>query len=79
MENFNYYNPTRIINGKDKHLDIAKILKEDGIESVLLVYGMQSIKRSGLFDQLTKLLTDQGIRFTDHGGVKSNPVLSHAS
>lgn len=77
MEAFNYYNPTRLINGKDKQQEIGKILKEDGIEHVLLVFGKSSIKRSGLYDELVSILTDKGIRFTDHGGVKSNPVLAH--
>lgn len=77
MEAFNYYNPTRLINGKDKQQEIGNILKEDGIEHVLLVFGKASIKRSGLYDELVSILTDKGIRFTDHGGVKSNPVLSH--
>ena len=78
MENFNYYNPTRIVNGRDKHLDIAKILKEDNIDSVLLVYGMQSIKKSGLYSELMELLKKEEIHVVEHGGVRSNPVLSHA-
>lgn len=77
MEAFNYYNPTRLINGKDAHLEIAKILKADGVERVLFVYGQSSIKKSGLYDQLLELMKVNNIEVVEHGGVKSNPVLSH--
>ena len=59
MEAFNYYNPTRLINGKDKQQEIGNILQEDGIEHVLLVYGKSSIKRSGLYDELVSILKDK--------------------
>ena len=45
MENFKYYNPTRIIGGKDTQKEIGTILSDDNIKSVLLVYGMNSIKK----------------------------------
>jgi NADP-dependent alcohol dehydrogenase len=77
MEAFNYYNPTRLINGLDKHLEIGEILKSDDIESVLLVYGRSSIKKSGLYDEILEILNSSNIKVIEHGGVKSNPVLSH--
>jgi len=79
MENFTYYNPTKIINGKDTQKQIGEILNKDSIKSVLLVYGMSSIKKSGLFDEITAVLKEKGIKFIEHGGVKSNPILSHAN
>lgn len=77
MEAFNYYNPTRLINGRDSHLEIGKILKADGIEKVLFVYGRASIKHSGLYDKIIDLLQANNIEVVEHGGVKSNPVLNH--
>ncbi len=79
MDNFTYYNPTKIINGKDTQKGIGKILSNDNIKTVLLVYGKYSIKKSGLFDEVTSILTENEIRYIDHGGVKSNPILSHAN
>ena len=79
MENFIYHNPTKIINGKDTHKKIGKILINDSIKSVLLVYGMNSIKKSGLYDEIISILKENDINITEHSGVKSNPVLSHAN
>lgn len=77
MESFNYYNPTKILFG-DKHKQIADILKADGHTRILLIYGQNSIKKMGLYDGICSILNQAGISFIEHGGVKSNPVLSHA-
>jgi hypothetical protein len=79
MENFTYHNPTKLINGKDTQKEIGKILSNDNIKSVLLVYGMNSIKKSGLYDEITSILNEKKIKFIEHAGVKSNPILSHAN
>lgn len=78
MENFSYYNPTRIINGKDTHKKIGTILNNDKIKTILFVYGKSSIKKSGLHDEITNILKKQNIKIIEHSGVKSNPALSHA-
>ncbi|MDR0579788.1 MAG: iron-containing alcohol dehydrogenase [Campylobacteraceae bacterium] len=77
MKSFNYYNPVRVLFG-DKQKYIADILKADGHSKVLLVYGKNSIKKSGLYDEIRKILIDANIKFIEHGGVSSNPTLSHA-
>jgi NADP-dependent alcohol dehydrogenase len=79
MERFDYYNPTRIINGKITQKEIGSILIKDNIKSVLLVYGMNSIKKSGLLNEITSILNKNNIKVIEHPGVKSNPVLSHAN
>ena len=78
MEKFTYYNPTKIINGKDSEKEIGIILNNDNIKSVLLVYGMSSIKKSGLLNEIITILNKHNIEVIEHAGVKSNPVLSHA-
>ncbi|GAB6072066.1 iron-containing alcohol dehydrogenase [Venenivibrio stagnispumantis] len=77
MENFEFHNPTKIIFGKKTEEKIGEILKNDGIKKVLFVYGKESIKKTGLFDKVINLLNQNGIEYILHGGVKSNPVLSH--
>ncbi|MDI6864505.1 iron-containing alcohol dehydrogenase [Thermodesulfovibrio yellowstonii] len=77
MENFEFYNPTRIIFGKEAEKKIGKILEKDDVERVLFVYGKSSIKEIGLYDSIVKSLKKEGIEFIEHGGVKPNPVLSH--
>ena len=78
MEKFNYFNPTRIINGKGTEKEIGMLLNSDNIKSVLLVYGMSSIKKSGLLKEIITILDKYKIKVIEHAGVKSNPVLSHA-
>jgi len=79
MENFTYHNPTKLINGKNTQKEIGKILANDNIKSVLLVYGMNSIKKNGLYDEIISILKEKDIKVIEHAGVKSNPVLTHAN
>jgi len=76
MKDFTYYNPTRIEFGMGKEKNIGKYIAEYGVSKVLIVYGSERIKKSGLFDTIAKSLTDNGINFEELGGVQSNPLLS---
>lgn len=76
MNDFVYYNPTKIDFGIDKEKEIVKYLKEASIKRILLVYGQDSIKKSGLYDEITTLLSENNIEFVELGGIKSNPILS---
>ncbi|MDQ8022077.1 MAG: iron-containing alcohol dehydrogenase [Moraxellaceae bacterium] len=76
MDNFSFYNPTRIEFGKDKEQLIGQILAEQGVKKVLLTYGSERIKRDGLFATVSKSLDKHGISFVESGGIVSNPVLS---
>ncbi|MFT3847716.1 MAG: iron-containing alcohol dehydrogenase [Propionivibrio sp.] len=76
MDNFSFYNPTRIEFGKDKEQLVGQILAEHGIKKVLLTYGSERIKRDGLFATIGKSLDKAGITFVECGGIVSNPVLS---
>ncbi len=79
MQSFDYCNPTRIINGKKSHQKIGSILSQDKIKSVLVVYGMNSIKKNGLLDEVSEILGENNITIIEHPGVKSNPTLLHAN
>ncbi len=74
---FTFHNPTKIIFGKDKEKLIGDELKKAGIRKVLLVYGQGSVKRSGLLNRVIASLQENTISYKEHGGVVSNPVLSH--
>lgn len=76
MQNFTFYNPTRIEFGKDKEANIGSYVKEFSIGSVLVLYGSERIKKDGLFGRVTASLEGQGIRYEALGGVISNPVIS---
>lgn len=76
MRNFEYYTPTRVIFGKDTHLQVGTLLKEQGCQKVLIHYGGNSAVRSGLLDEIKASLTDAGVDFVTLGGVVPNPRLS---
>ncbi|WP_306602391.1 iron-containing alcohol dehydrogenase [Azonexus sp.] len=76
MENFTFFNPTRIEFGTGKEQLIGQHLAEHGIKKVLLCYGSERIKREGLFDVVGKSLSEKGIAWVECGGIVSNPVIS---
>lgn len=76
MRDFTFYNPTRIEFGKDKETHIGQYLKEFGVDSALILYGSERVKKNGLFDRVPASLQEQGIAFADVGGVVSNPLIS---
>ena len=76
MKNFVFHNPTKILFGKDTIPSIGDETAAFG-KKALMVYGRNSIKENGIYDQVTKSLQDAGVAIVEHGGVKSNPVLSH--
>ncbi|WP_373032886.1 iron-containing alcohol dehydrogenase [Sulfurovum sp.] len=76
MNNFTYYNPTKIEFGKEKENNIGEYLEQSGIKKVLLVYGGGSIKKNGLYDKIIISLNKNNIAFEELSGVVSNPLLS---
>eukprot|EP01028_Stygiella_incarcerata_P013248 TRINITY_DN81705_c0_g1_i1.p1 TRINITY_DN81705_c0_g1~~TRINITY_DN81705_c0_g1_i1.p1 ORF type:complete len:386 (-),score=115.50 TRINITY_DN81705_c0_g1_i1:109-1266(-) len=78
MASFGYQNPTRIIFGKEKEKMIGSVLEEFNIKKVLLLFGKESIKKSGLYDRVIESLNAKDVVAIPFGGVKSNPVLEHA-
>jgi len=79
MNDFTYYNPTKIEFGKDKEKNIGLYIKEENIKKVLLVYGTGSIKKSGLYERVISSLNEQGIAYEELDGVVSNPLLSRVN
>jgi alcohol dehydrogenase YqhD (iron-dependent ADH family) len=70
-----YYNPTTIYFGKNAQLRIGEEVKKYS-QNILLLYGKESFKKYGLYEQVTKSLQLEGIRYIELGGVKSNPSAS---
>lgn len=69
MNNFEFKNPTKIIFGKDT---IAKLESEIPADAkVLMLYGGGSIKKNGIYDQVTKALSD--VDMIEFGGIPANP------
>lgn len=75
MENFEFYNPTKIIFGKDTHLDIGLEVKKHG-KNILFHYGGKSIHNSGLYQIVKDSLTKHGLNVFELGNVVPNPRIS---
>lgn len=73
MLNFVYYVPTKIYFGKGQIENLAAAVKDAGGSKVLIVYGGGSIKSSGLYATISKILADNGIEWVELGGTPPNP------
>ena len=69
---FTYYNPTKIYFGKTALENLSGELENYG-KTVLLMYGKDSVKKSGLYDKVLKILNDAGKTVVELAGIKSNP------
>lgn len=76
MDNFIYNAPTKVFFGRGRENELGDILKSYKIKKIMLHYGHSSIKKSGLYDKIVKILNDNKIDFIDFGGVDANPKLS---
>ncbi|MGN0161320.1 MAG: iron-containing alcohol dehydrogenase [Lachnospiraceae bacterium] len=76
MNNFIYETPTKVYFGRDEEKKVGKIIKEFGARKVLIHYGGQSAKKSGLLDRVKQYLEEEGIAYVELGGVVANPQLS---
>ena len=70
---FNWHLYTDIIFGRDTEKEAGRMVRRHGGSRVMLVYGGGSVKKSGLFDRVTKALKDEGLHFAEFGGVQPNP------
>ena len=77
MRSFEYFTPTRVVFGKDTHLKVATLLKEQHCKKVLIHYGGHSAIKSGLIDEIRSVLDEAGIAYVTLGGVVPNPRLTY--
>ena len=74
LGNFTYCNPTKLYFGKESIKGLNKELPKYG-KNVLLVYGGGSIKKSGIYDEIIKILKDNGKKIFEDAGVMPNPTV----
>lgn len=73
--NFTYYSPTKVIFGRGTQNRVGNLVKKAGATKVLIHYGGQSAKKSGLLDQVKQSLEEAAIPYVELGGVVPNPHL----
>lgn len=69
MLNFELVNPVKILFGKGEITKIKKLVPKQA--NVLLLYGKGSIKKNGVYDQVTHALS--GHNTVEFGGIPANP------
>lgn len=75
MNNFEAYNPTRIIFGKNQFHRIGEIINEQPhVKKVLLAYGGGSIKQNGVYEKVLDAL--KGLEVIEFSGIEANPEYS---
>lgn len=74
MDNFEYVNPTRILFGRDEEKNVGSQTVGYS-KKILLHYGSQFVKKSGLLDRICTSLKEAGVEYVELGGVKPNPRL----
>ena len=75
LHDFTYYNPTKIYFGKDSMQNLSAELANYG-KNILLLYGKNSIKKIGLYDEVVKILNARGKNVVELSGIKPNPAYS---
>jgi alcohol dehydrogenase YqhD (iron-dependent ADH family) len=74
LGNFSYHNTTKLYFGEESLSCLKDELAKYG-ENILLVYGGGSIKKSGLYDEITAILKECGKNIAEVSGVMPNPTL----
>lgn len=71
MQNFQFYNPVKILFGKGQMANITQEIPSDA--KVLMTYGGGSIKQNGVYEQVMQALS--GHTVLEFGGIEPNPRL----
>lgn len=74
LGNFCYSNPTKLYFGEDSLNFLGDELKKYG-ETVMLVYGGGSIKKTGIYDDVLKILKENNKTVIEVSGVMPNPTV----
>jgi hypothetical protein len=78
MDNFKFYNPVKIVFGRDTISQIGELISQFGFKKVLILYGGGSIKGNGVYNAAVSSLSESGIEFVEFGSVQPNPIVNHA-
>lgn len=74
LGNFSYCNPTKLYFGDDSLKYLNTELPKFG-KNVVLVYGKDSIKKNGIYDEVVTILKENGKNVAEISGVMPNPTV----
>lgn len=70
MDNFEFYNPVKIVFGKNRIGELENLIPKD--KHVLLIYGGGSIFRNGVYEKVKQALRRHDVE--EFGGIEPNPT-----
>ena len=74
MNNFIFENATKVYFGKDCVKEYLSCLAKKHGDKVLLAYGGGSIKKNGIYDEVTDILKNAGKEIVEFSGIMANPT-----
>lgn len=74
LGNFTYCNPTKLYFGEKALENLHGELRKYG-KNVVLVYGGGSVKKNGIYDDVTRILQEEGKEVAEIAGVMPNPTI----
>ena len=74
LGNFSYRNATKLYFGENALDHLNEELQKYG-KNIQLIYGGGSIRKNGLYDEIVKILKDNGKNIIEDGGVMPNPTI----
>ena len=78
MNNFIYENTTKVYFGKGGVKEYLCCLLKNVSDTVMLAYGGGSIKKNGIYDEVTAILQKAGKTVVEFSGIMSNPTYAKA-
>lgn len=69
MNNFEFCNPVKVVFGKGTIARLSSLISKDN--KVLIIYGGGSIKKNGIYEQVTKALKEYSL--FEFSGIEANP------
>ena len=76
MKNFIYHSPAKIVFGENQINKLGDLLKENNVRKMLLVYGRESIKKLGIYENIIQTAKELDIELYEESGVLPNPDIS---
>lgn len=74
MKNFIYENTTKVYFGKGCVKEYLRCLLKNYGDTVMLAYGGGSIKKNGIYDEVTAIIREAGKTVVEFSGIMPNPT-----
>lgn len=74
MIDFDFVSPTKIFFGRGKEAKAGEILRSYGAKNVLIVYGSDRVRMSGLLGTVEASILSNGISYRELNGIRPNPT-----